>query len=172
MLAAPILSLDCITASNPPPTGTGQIRVAQLPQVSSLPQLQPRQVGLSNFSSAESSNIRVTGTTSNCYEWHTVVSGDYCGLIESSYGISFAQLQLWNPNLNAACSNLLLGDAYCVHGATAAATGQPGNTGTTAAATASPVTPPAPTQTGIVANCNRYTVVQSGTFRPPIPPRQ
>lgn len=67
-----------------------------------------------------------SGTTSNCYEWHTVVSGDYCSLVESSYGISFAQFQFWNPNINAACSNLLLGDAYCVHGAAPAPTGQPG----------------------------------------------
>ena len=27
-----------------------------------------------------------------------------------------AQLQLWNPNLLSDCSNLQLGDAYCVQG--------------------------------------------------------
>ena len=45
-----------------------------------------------------------------------MASGDYCGLLESSYGITFAQFQLWNPDINAACSNLLLGEAYCISG--------------------------------------------------------
>lgn len=51
----------------------------------------------------------------------TIVSGDYCGKIEAAYGITMAQLQLWNPSLLSDCSNLILGDAYCVDGATAAA---------------------------------------------------
>lgn len=81
-----------------------------------------------------------TGTTPDCYQWyvfrphlptgplnwssknkkntntspqnrHTVVSGDYCALIESTYGITFAQFQAWNPQINASCGDLLLGDA-------------------------------------------------------------
>ncbi|OQE12254.1 hypothetical protein PENVUL_c001G06580 [Penicillium vulpinum] len=58
----------------------------------------------------------VSGTTSNCYTWHVVVSGDYCALLESEYGITFAQLQYWNSNLDPTCGNLILGDAYCVDG--------------------------------------------------------
>ncbi|KAI4761457.1 hypothetical protein E4T52_06394 [Aureobasidium sp. EXF-3400] len=54
------------------------------------------------------------GTISNCFQYHTVVSGDYCGLLEDRYGITFAQLQTRNEDLNAVCSNLILGDAYCV----------------------------------------------------------
>ena len=42
---------------------------------------------------------------------HTVISGDTCSLIETSYGITFAQFQSWNPQIDAQCSNLLLGDA-------------------------------------------------------------
>lgn len=57
-----------------------------------------------------------SGTTSDCYEWHVIVSGDYCALLESEYGITFAQLQSWNLNLNSTCGNLILGDAYCVDG--------------------------------------------------------
>ncbi|RHZ48397.1 uncharacterized protein CDV56_102294 [Aspergillus thermomutatus] len=45
-----------------------------------------------------------SGTTANCYE------------IESVYGITMAQLQQWNPDLKDDCSNLQLGDAYCIHG--------------------------------------------------------
>lgn len=62
----------------------------------------------------------VSGTPNTCYEWHTVVSGDYCGLLESEYDITFAELQLWNPSLDDACSNLILGDAYCVEGGSGA----------------------------------------------------
>lgn len=57
-----------------------------------------------------------SGTTSACFVWHTVVSGDYCGLLEQSYGITCAQLQKWNPSIHANCDNLLLNEAYCVKG--------------------------------------------------------
>lgn len=56
------------------------------------------------------------GTTSACYEWHIVVANDYCSLLESTYGITFAQLQAWNTGLDDACDNLELGEAYCVSG--------------------------------------------------------
>jgi LysM repeat protein len=45
--------------------------------------------------------------------------------------------------VNSNCTNLLLGEAYCVQGPTQ-------------------VTPPAPTQSGTAANCNKYYTVQSG----------
>ncbi|KAL8757941.1 MAG: hypothetical protein Q9199_001853 [Rusavskia elegans] len=57
-----------------------------------------------------------SGTTNACYTWHTVKQGDYCAKLEQQYRVTLAQLQLWNPQLNAACDNLLLGDAYCVLG--------------------------------------------------------
>ena len=56
------------------------------------------------------------GTTDSCYEWHTIVSGDYCGLLENEFGITMLQLQVWNPSLLPDCSNLLLDEAYCVSG--------------------------------------------------------
>jgi hypothetical protein len=51
----------------------------------------------------------------------TVVSGDYCAKIEAAFSITMVQLQSWNPNLLSDCSNLQLGDAYCVQGPTASA---------------------------------------------------
>ncbi|CAF9932024.1 MAG: hypothetical protein ALECFALPRED_005146 [Alectoria fallacina] len=57
-----------------------------------------------------------TDTTSSCYAWHVVVSGDTCAKIETSYGITFAQFQDWNPSIDTACSKLLLSEAYCVSG--------------------------------------------------------
>ena len=57
-----------------------------------------------------------SGTTGTCFVWHTVVSGDGCAKIDQEYNITFAQLQNWNPSLDASCDNLLLGEAYCVLG--------------------------------------------------------
>ncbi|KAK6008144.1 hypothetical protein QM012_000047 [Aureobasidium pullulans] len=57
-----------------------------------------------------------SGTTSKCFEWYTVQSGDYCGKIESAYAITMAQLQSWNPDLKDDCTNLQLGVSYCVQG--------------------------------------------------------
>ncbi|THC96565.1 hypothetical protein EYZ11_003957 [Aspergillus tanneri] len=56
------------------------------------------------------------GTTPKCYEWYIVQQGDYCARIQSKYGVTMAQLQYWNPELNNECTNLLTGYAYCVRG--------------------------------------------------------
>ncbi|KAL3433375.1 hypothetical protein BDV09DRAFT_186749 [Aspergillus tetrazonus] len=57
------------------------------------------------------------GTTTECYEWYVIQSGDYCGKVQDQFGITFAQFQAWNPALADDCSNLLLDVAYCVNGA-------------------------------------------------------
>ncbi|KAL2857220.1 hypothetical protein BJY01DRAFT_136766 [Aspergillus pseudoustus] len=57
-----------------------------------------------------------SGTTSHCYEWYVVRSGDSCNRIESLYGITLDEFRLWNPSLNQQCSNLRAGIAYCIHG--------------------------------------------------------
>lgn len=49
-------------------------------------------------------------------KWHVIVSGDNCYQIETDNGITMAQFQKWNPQLDNDCSNLLLNDAYCVQG--------------------------------------------------------
>ncbi|KAM6493135.1 hypothetical protein JOM56_011269 [Amanita muscaria] len=54
-----------------------------------------------------------TGTTPNYFVWHIVVPGDTCSLLSAEFGITFAQLRSWNPEINSQCSNLLIGDAYC-----------------------------------------------------------
>uniref|UniRef100_A0A093VSX0 Lysozyme n=2 Tax=Talaromyces marneffei PM1 TaxID=1077442 RepID=A0A093VSX0_TALMA len=59
-----------------------------------------------------------SGTTASCYEWYVIQSGDYCALVENRFDITMAQLQAWNFSLLSDCSNLALGEAYCVHGAT------------------------------------------------------
>jgi LysM repeat protein len=37
------------------------------------------------------------GTTEDCYEWYVIQSGDYCAKVQDQFGISFEQLQGWNP---------------------------------------------------------------------------
>ncbi|KAJ5964996.1 uncharacterized protein N7479_004872 [Penicillium vulpinum] len=88
-----------------------------------------------------------TGIVSNCEEYHTVVSGDSCPEIQTTYGITFAQFYQWNPAIGSTCSSLWLDYAYCVKG--------PGSTATATG-------PSAPTQTGIVSNCDKYYTVVSG----------
>ncbi|TVY33953.1 hypothetical protein LSUB1_G007341 [Lachnellula subtilissima] len=52
--------------------------------------------------------------TSSCKSWYTVVANDYCELVEQKFGITAAELQGWNAQLEDDCSNLWLGYQYCV----------------------------------------------------------
>ncbi|PMD28204.1 carbohydrate-binding module family 50 protein [Hyaloscypha hepaticicola] len=54
------------------------------------------------------------GAVSPCQSYYTVVSGDYCDLVASKTGVSFASLRTLNPGLDAECSNLWLGYRYCI----------------------------------------------------------
>ncbi|KAK1751404.1 hypothetical protein QBC47DRAFT_434461 [Echria macrotheca] len=95
-----------------------------------------------------------SGTTNACYRWYVIQSGDSCSLIEASFGITFAQLQGWNPSLKSDCSNLLLGEAYCVEGGTAVTA--------TATSTSTFATPGAPTPSGTTGQCFVFHTVVSG----------
>ncbi|KAJ3559301.1 hypothetical protein NM688_g426 [Phlebia brevispora] len=88
------------------------------------------------------------GTLTNCAEYYTVVSGDYCALIESNFDITFAQFQTWNTGVDSNCDNLLLGYQYCV-------AGPAGSTTTSTPATS-------PTAPGTTSQCTQYYTVQSG----------
>ena len=54
------------------------------------------------------------GAVSACTSYYTVVAGDYCDLVTSKTGVSFATLRNLNPGLDAVCSNLWLGYQYCI----------------------------------------------------------
>lgn len=43
-----------------------------------------------------------------------VQSGDYCNIIAQANSLTLGQLYAMNPSLDSCCSNLLLGEAYCV----------------------------------------------------------
>jgi hypothetical protein len=72
------------------------------------------------FSHASAQDTSPTGPTqpgiaANCNAWHTVKSGDSCGLIESIYAISHTDFIQWNPAVSNDCTtNFWAGYAYCV----------------------------------------------------------
>lgn len=51
---------------------------------------------------------------SDCQKTYTVVSGDSCGAITDKYAINSTLLWANNPQLDAECSNLYIGEVVCV----------------------------------------------------------
>lgn len=117
-----------------------------------------------------------TGTTKTCYSWHIASSGDYRGLIEEEFGITFVDFQDWNPSIddncsniivgdgisfdlfrvrnpsiNNDCSNLVVGDAYCVDGS-----GKLSSLATSSA--------PTSTISGTVDPCYEWHIITSGDY--------
>ncbi|KAJ7894191.1 hypothetical protein B0H14DRAFT_2683543 [Mycena olivaceomarginata] len=54
-----------------------------------------------------------------CEEYYTIESGDTCNLVAGEWGLTVAQFVALNPEINAECTNLFLGEAYCVAGSAA-----------------------------------------------------
>ncbi len=52
--------------------------------------------------------------SSHCPKLYTVRPGDTCFEVEAKFGISDQSFHAWNPKLTANCSNLVLGNAYCI----------------------------------------------------------
>ncbi|KAF8871691.1 hypothetical protein BD779DRAFT_441450 [Infundibulicybe gibba] len=61
-------------------------------------------------------NVASGTITTGCLKYYTVVSGDNCFAISQTFNTTIAKIQTWNPELNSGCTNLLLGEAYCVSG--------------------------------------------------------
>ena len=45
--------------------------------------------------------LTASGTTAECYKWYTVQSSDSCYTVEQEQGITFVQLQRWNPKIDS-----------------------------------------------------------------------
>lgn len=58
-------------------------------------------------------NANVDSKT-DCGRWYTIQEGDYCDSVSINQGISSKDFYFLNPEINADCTNLLLGLAYCV----------------------------------------------------------
>ncbi|KAJ5436947.1 hypothetical protein N7445_007832 [Penicillium cf. griseofulvum] len=56
----------------------------------------------------------VNGTNTNCGAWYTVVEGDTCSRVSVANEISLMDFYFLNPEINNGCTNLILGEAYCV----------------------------------------------------------
>lgn len=95
------------------------------------------------------------GAAENCNRYYKIQSGDTCDAVASRNGITVAQLNGWNTEINDSCSNLWLDYYVCtgVHGSTAPPTT---TTSGPPEPTVSPIMP------GADANCDRYYKIQSG----------
>jgi LysM repeat protein len=52
--------------------------------------------------------------TAACAQYYTVQSGDGCSSIAAAFGLTSNQFSDLNPGLKTDCTNLILGEAYCV----------------------------------------------------------
>ncbi|KAJ7271763.1 hypothetical protein C8J57DRAFT_1064894, partial [Mycena rebaudengoi] len=50
----------------------------------------------------------------SCAQTYTVQNGDTCSHIESTHGVSDAQLHTLNPSINSGCTNLQIGQVLCL----------------------------------------------------------
>ncbi|PPQ88423.1 hypothetical protein CVT25_011225 [Psilocybe cyanescens] len=114
----------------------------------------PGATGSTSTTSTPAPSPTASGTiTVGCTEYYTVVSGDSCPAIESKFSITFAQFQQWNPEVDTACDNILVGFQYCVAGPTTS------SSSTTPAAS--------PTASGTITpaqGCKSYYTTVSGDF--------
>lgn len=53
-------------------------------------------------------------SNSRCAQWHVIQEGDYCDSVSIHQNIALKDFYFLNPQINANCTNLLLGLAYCV----------------------------------------------------------
>ncbi|KAF7316288.1 hypothetical protein MIND_00147500 [Mycena indigotica] len=96
-------------------------------------------------SSGPPANVAPGTITAGCTKYYTVVSGDGCASIDSRFNLTLTQLIQMNPELNSQCTNLALGEAYCVASSNSTSTGPPSNLAT-----------------GSFSNCTSYHTVVSG----------
>ncbi|GIC84370.1 uncharacterized protein Aud_000186 [Aspergillus udagawae] len=56
----------------------------------------------------------MTGSNTDCGSWYTVAENDTCALVSMANSISLTDFYFLNPEIDAKCTNLELGEAYCV----------------------------------------------------------
>ncbi|KAF8908651.1 hypothetical protein CPB84DRAFT_1767170 [Gymnopilus junonius] len=99
-------------------------------------------------------NAAAGSAPSGCAKWYTIVSGDSCSSVEQAFGLSSTAFFALNPEVKSDCTNLGLGEAYCVK-----AIGQTsGGNGTQV--------PPNVVSGTDTQNCTRYDTVISGDSCP------
>ncbi|KAF2473700.1 uncharacterized protein BDR25DRAFT_323452 [Lindgomyces ingoldianus] len=68
----------------------------------------------SSVSSAGPPGPTQSGTSPTCTKWHVYKQGDTCESIATQYGIIVSRFRQLNRGVDSQCSNLVLGNAYCV----------------------------------------------------------
>lgn len=91
-------------------------------------------------------NVAAGRITTNCTGYYTVVSRDSCGPIETKYNITNMLFHSMNPELTSTCTNLIVGDAYCISTSNNISTGGP----------------PSNLASGSLTNCTTYYTIISG----------
>jgi hypothetical protein len=104
------------------------------------------------------SNAASGSAPSGCAKWYTIAANDNCGTVSTKYGITSAQFLALNPELNAQCTNLGLGQAYCVQSppSTTTTTSTTSTSSTSTSATSTPTGPPSNLVSGSWSNCTSY----------------
>lgn len=99
---------------------------------------------------------------SNCDKFYLVVSGDQCGTIATSEGITLADFYAWNPAVGTSCEYLDLGDYVCVDVIGSTPTPTTMIISTSMTTTGDGISTPTPYQTGMATNCDSFHLVVSG----------
>ncbi|CAK7205721.1 Chitinase 2 [Sporothrix eucalyptigena] len=96
-----------------------------------------------------------------CTQYYTVESGNTCYIIDTKFGITFDQLQAWNPGaVNADCTNLNIGQVLCVSVSQPDSSSSASSTSTVnKSTTSSSVTS---TATSSSLPCTQYYTVEAG----------
>ncbi|EQB43867.1 hypothetical protein CGLO_17426 [Colletotrichum gloeosporioides Cg-14] len=130
-------------------------------QTSVLPTTTTKSAG-NNFATPQPTQH---GVVNDCDRFYFVQSRDSCAPIASNHGISVTQLAAWNNVGGTACGGLWANVYVCVRviGATPTTAGPAPPTTT---APDNGVSTPAPTQAGMVGNCDRFYFVGSGDTPP------
>ncbi|KAE8161705.1 carbohydrate-binding module family 50 protein [Aspergillus tamarii] len=106
-----------------------------------------------------------TGIPANCNAFYVAKAGDDCGTVAAKFGITKDHFHEWNPAISSDCSSgFWAKEAYCVGVSGTSSTAITSISASTPTSTSAStlVVPPAPTQSGIPANCDAYYVAQAG----------
>jgi LysM repeat protein len=97
--------------------------------------------------------------TTNCNKFYLVQPNDSCYDIAATSNIALPDFYSWNPALNGDCSGLYPDYYVCVGLVSSSMTT---TTTTTTTGTGGAVVTPTPTQAGMVSDCTKFYLVQSG----------
>ena len=109
--AAPVASSAAPVASSAAPVAPAPAPAQTYAAPSAAPAASP---AASPAAAPQTGTKTAPGVAANCAQFYTVQSGDSCWTVEQKYGLTFAQFQQMNTQINAQCSNLWLGYNYCV----------------------------------------------------------